>query len=125
MDHRKFDALTRSLGNPANRRVTVQGLAVALLGLGFNRSASADEVEIEGCRIDRCKKKVLGQDCLDSRGRPDNHKCCQGLKCSNSKGVCVFQNDHGEAGDYCRRTDDCDRENCCKKNQCVPTKCRC
>jgi hypothetical protein len=124
MDGGKFDALTRSLSNPTNRRVTLQGLAVGLLGLGFNRNAAAQFVA-EGCKVRRCKKKVLGQGCLDSRGNPDNHKCCQGLKCSNAKGVCVFQNDHGEVGDYCRRTEDCDPGNCCKRNQCVPNKCGC
>ena len=127
MDGEKFDALTRSLSNQANRRVALRGLAVGLVGLGFSRNAAAqDDVSAEGgCKVRRCNKKVLGQGCLNSKGRPVNHKCCQGLKCSNAKGVCVFQNDSGEAGDYCRRTEDCNSGLCCKKNQCVPNTCRC
>ena len=122
MDGRKFDALARNLSNPTNRRRTLQGLAVGALGLGISREAVA-EVEDEGCRIRRCRKAALKQRCLDSRGRPNNHACCQGLKCSNKKGKCVFKNGHGGPGDWCDGDGDCDGDLFCKKNQCIPNSC--
>ena len=124
MDDRKFDALTRSLSNSADRRVTLRGLGVGLLGLGLARNAAAEDGAVaEGCRVRRCKKAVLNQKCLDNNGDPDNHKCCQGLKCSNKKGKCVFQNGHGDASDYCDTNKDCNRGFFCKKNQCIPNTC--
>jgi hypothetical protein len=126
MDGRKFDALARNLGNPTTRRVTLQGLAVGLLGLGVNRHAAAqdDGAVAEGCRVKRCKKKVLTQPCLDRNGQPKNRNCCQGLKCSNKRGDCVWKNGHGGAGDYCRNDNDCNQEFFCQKNQCIPNTCQ-
>jgi len=123
MDGQKFDALTRNLGNSTSRRRTLQGLAVGLLSLGVSRQAAA-EVGSEGCKIQRCKKAQLKQRCTDRNGRPDNHACCQGLKCSNKKGKCVFKNGHGGAGDYCDNDGDCDTGFFCKKNQCIPNSCQ-
>jgi hypothetical protein len=126
VDSRKFDALTRSLGNPTTRRHTLQGLAVGLLGLGVSRNAAAQSdaaVGAEGCRVRRCKKGGLRDRCLDRNGRPDNHACCQGLKCSNKNGKCTFKNAHGGAGDYCDGDNDCNVGFFCKKNQCIPNSC--
>jgi hypothetical protein len=124
MDGRKFDALTRNLGRPASRRLTLQGLAVGLLGLGVGRDAAAQGVADEGCQVKRCKKATLKQRCLDRNGRPNNHACCQGLKCNNRRGKCVFKNQSGGAGDYCRDDGDCNIGFFCKKNQCIPNSCQ-
>jgi hypothetical protein len=123
MDDKTFDALTRGAGNPTSRRAAVVGLVGGLFGLGTAGQAAAQDVGIEGCRIRRCKKQVLDQDCLDRNGRPDNGACCQGLKCDNSRGVCKFKNGSGESGDFCRNDRDCNNGFFCKKNQCVPNKC--
>lgn len=127
MDGRKFDALARNLGSPTSRRRTLQGLAVGLLSLSVNRQVVAQDdaaVGAEGCRVQRCKKQVLRQPCLDRNGRPNNRSCCQGLKCSNKSGKCVFKNGHGGAGDYCDGDNDCDIGFFCKKNQCIPNSCQ-
>lgn len=124
MDDKTFDALIRGAGSMKSRRAAITGLVGGALAVGLGRQAAGAQVSAESCKIKRCKKQVLLQTCTDSRGNPDNHKCCQGLKCSNRRGVCVFQNGHGEAGDYCRTNNDCDQSNYCKKNQCIPDQCR-
>jgi hypothetical protein len=124
MDGRNFDALARNLGNSASRRRTLQGLAVGLLGLGVGRGAAAQgDAATEGCQIKRCRKGAPRARCLDRNGRPNNHACCQGLKCNNKKGKCVFKNRSGGAGDYCDGDGDCNVGFFCKKNQCIPNSC--
>ena len=123
MDGRSFDALTRGLTHQASRRLAVTGLVSGLLGLGIFQGTDA-QTEAEGCQVRACRKKILRQNCLDRNGNPENRQCCPGLKCSNRRGQCVFKNDHGTAGDFCRNTDDCDFGYFCKKNQCIPDDCR-
>ena len=123
MDGDRFDGLARAVGRGATRRAVVGGLLAGLLGLRAARPAAA-EVTAAGCRPQACRKATLRQSCLDARGNPDNHRCCQGLKCSNTRGDCVFKNGHGGAGDYCRTSNDCDQRFFCKKNQCLPNSCQ-
>ena len=123
MDDKTFDSLIRTAGTRNSRRAALKGLVGGFLGFGVARGVAGAQVEAEACRIQRCKKQVLDQPCTDSRGNPDNHKCCQGLKCDNRKGRCVYKNGHGGAGDYCDVRDDCLRDFFCKKNQCVPDSC--
>ncbi len=127
MDGRTFDALTRGLSGHASRRIALRGMAVGLLGLSMSQrvAAQADEaVAVErGCRVKRCRKKTLTQSCLDSQGRARNRNCCQGLKCSNKRGDCVWKNGHGGPGDYCRNSNDCNQGFFCQKNQCLPNTC--
>lgn len=126
MDGKAFDALVRGAGS---RRAVVRGLGAGLLAaVGGRAAAEARQapVGVEGCRIERCKKAVLGQDCADRNGRPDNHQCCQGLKCkarSRNRATCVFKNGHGGAGDWCDNDRDCNAGFFCKKNQCIPNSC--
>ena len=128
MDSRKFDSLTRNLGNATSRRRTLQGLAVGIVSLGVGRQAVAqDEAAVVGegkCRVKRCNKQKLTQPCLDKNGNPKNRNCCQGLKCSNKRGDCVWKNGHGGAGDFCRNSNDCNQEFFCEKDQCVPNTCQ-
>jgi len=127
LDDKTFDALIREAGTRRNRRAAVKGLVGGLFGLGLAREATGAQgraVGAEGCRIQRCKKAVLGQPCTDSRGNPANRACCQGLKCSNTRGVCVFKNGHGGGGDFCRTGNDCDQRYFSKKNQCIPDSCQ-
>lgn len=127
MDGTTFDHLVRNALTPTSRRRALLGIAGGMLGLAATRdgsnAATAGSVGAEGCRIERCKKSVLDQDCRGRDGRPDNHNCCQGLKCSNKKKRCVFKNGHGGAGDYCDIDRDCDVDYFCKKNQCIPNSC--
>ena len=127
MDSRTFDALTRGVGSRASRRIALQGLVAGLLGLSISRSVAAQTDEAvsaeRGCRVKRCKKNTLGQNCLDNRGNPRNRNCCQGLKCSNTRGRCVWKNGHGGGGDYCRNSNDCNQDFFCGKNQCLPNNC--
>jgi hypothetical protein len=126
VDDRRFDAIARNLGSQASRRVALQGLVGGLLGAGLaQRAAAQGEVGTEGgCHPERCTKKVLGQRCTDKNGQPRNRKCCDGLKCQNKRGKCVFKNDHGGPGDYCRSDNDCNQRFFCKKAQCLPDQCR-
>ncbi len=123
MDDKTFDSLIRDAGSQRSRRTAIKGLVGGLLGFGIARQATAAQVGAEACKIRRCKKAVLDQNCLDRNGNPDNHQCCQGLKCDNGRGVCKFKNDSGGAGDFCRNDRDCDDDFFCKKNQCVPNTC--
>lgn len=123
MDGKAFDALVRGVGS---RRSVVRGLGAGLLAVLGGRAvvgAADDPVVVEGCRVERCKKAVLGQSCRGRNGRPDNHACCQGLKCDNKRTRCVFKNGHGGAGDWCENTQDCLVGYFCKKNQCLPNSC--
>ncbi len=127
MDETAFDTLVRNSLVPTTRRRALLGIASGMLGFAATRGSSgaaAGGVEAQGCRIQRCKKSVLDQECRDRNGRPDNHNCCQGLKCSNKKKRCVFKNGHGGAGDFCDGDRDCDIGNFCKKNQCIPNSCQ-
>ncbi len=123
MDDKTFDALTRTAGRPTTRRTAVLGLVGGVFGLGTARQVAAQGAGAEACKIKRCRKQVFGQDCLDRNGRPDNRDCCSGLKCDNRRGTCVFKNDSGQAGDFCRDDRDCDLGFFCKKNQCIPNSC--
>lgn len=116
MDGERFDALVRGAGAQRTRRAALAGLVGGLLGLG-GRAAAAADVAAQGCRVRRCKKGVLRQPCNANRN------CCQGLKCSRTRRVCVFKSDHGDPGDFCRSTNDCNPGNFCKKNQCLPSAC--
>lgn len=127
MDGTRFDALVRDAHRRTDRRAALKGLVGGLLGLGIGARADvgtrAAEVAAAGCKVQTCRKQTLNQSCTDRRGNPDNHQCCEGLKCSNKRGVCVWKNSHGGPGDYCRTTNDCDRDYFCKKNQCIPNSC--
>ena len=127
MDSRTFDALTRGLSSRASRRIALRGIAVGVLGLSASQRAAAqadDAVAVErGCRVRRCRKNTLGQRCTDNRGNARNRNCCQGLKCSRTRGDCVFKNGHGGPGDYCRNSNDCNQGFFCQKNQCLPNTC--
>ena len=109
MDGKTFDALTKGIGKECTRRTAFAGLAGALVGLGFAREAAA-QVEAEACGR-------KGQKCFR------NTDCCQGLKCKNGgdperEGKCVFKNNSGGKGDFCRDDRDCKRRFVCRRSRC-------
>jgi hypothetical protein len=123
LDGLYFDSVTREMSRLPTRRQAVAGLVAGLVGFGAFRDVDA-QTEAEACRVRACRKQTLRQPCGNRRGRPIDDRCCEGLRCQPRRLVCVFERDHGAIGDFCRNRDDCDRDNFCKKNQCVPDSCR-
>lgn len=97
MDERRFDDLTRTIGEQTDRRGMLKaatGGALGLLGLSaLGRGAAAQEVSAEG-------KGFKGSKCDKSK------ECKKGLVCKNNK--CKYKkNCGGKKGDACRNTNDC------------------
>jgi hypothetical protein len=105
VDSKTFDTLTRDFGSQRSRRAALQGLAAALFGLGFARSASAQvSAELATC----------GQSCSGSED------CNAGLRCSRPagfSGICVAIADSRVS---CNRNINCQRNfELCRNGRCV------
>lgn len=96
MDDRHFDFVTRVLGSAPSRRLALQGLASAALGMAAGGLFAGDEAEAgrnKRRRRRRCgkgKKKCRGK-CIKKRQCCKNRECgdcevCRGKRCTS---VCV------------------------------------
>ena len=126
MDDKRFDSLTRQVGQQADRRTMVKtalGGALAVLGIGVldqqgeartrNKSRRNRRENETGYEGDEC---LTGDDCLTGL-------VCRGARpgvapgfptpigipaITGSAGTCKYRdNCGGERGDACRRNDDC------------------
>jgi hypothetical protein len=103
LDAKRFDSLTRTLGEATSRRgiaKTLAGATLAALAAPLGIKEAAADCSGEG---GSCKKK---------------NKCCSGLKCNN-KDKCKYKNScGGKQGDYCQNNGDCCNNLKCKNNKC-------
>jgi hypothetical protein len=109
VDDRRFDRLSRTIGEQTDRRGMLKAAAggtLALLGAGaLGRAVAAQDVTVEA-------KGFKGDNCNN------NNDCKKGLRCSNS-GRCEYKkNCGGKKGDACKKTKDCCGSLRCKSKRC-------
>jgi hypothetical protein len=112
VDDKRFDSLTRQIGEQTDRRgmiKTAAGGALALLGVGaLGRAALADDVEAEG-------KGFENQNCKK------NKNCKRGLYCdlSGRPGICKYNKKcGGKKNDACKHNNDCCNKLVCQNRKC-------
>lgn len=77
MDSRRFDALTKSLVTPTDRRRVLKGLGGATLGsFGLLAATRAGSAQVEPADDDdRCNRRCLRR-CRRRRGDDCRDRCC-------------------------------------------------
>jgi hypothetical protein len=109
MDDKRFDALSRMVGEQSSRRAAVKATVGGALGLLGLRVLDEDALG-KGFDGQKCKK---------------NKNCKTGLFCQGSKkkrkknkGRCRYDDGCGKNGDACRNNDDCCGSRKCRNNNC-------
>jgi hypothetical protein len=113
MDADRFDDLSRTIGEQADRRGVLRAAFSGALGLLGLRAFGDGALANKGFEGDKCKK---------------NKQCGTGLKCKGAKkkkhkkdkkGRCRYKDGCGKKDDFCKNNDDC-----CSTRKCRDKRCR-
>lgn len=112
MEPIRFDGLSRSVGEQADRRGMVRTALSGALGL-LGIRALGEAVLAGGYEGQKCKKnKNCGTGLTCKGAKKKKHKKDKKGKCRYKNGGC------GKKDDYCKKNDDCCDSRKCRDNRC-------